>query len=667
MMLLNWIKAFFVFFICVIVFVYCNSDKSEKQNSSEHSNQYASLQDTTSYIGMAKCLECHSDKKTFLETGMGKSFGIANASKSIISIIKNTYYYDKFSDFHYRAQLNDNHLRLTEYRLSKSDTSHRLTVDVDYVIGSGHHTNSHLLNRGGYVYQMPFTFYAQKKIMDIPPGFEQGFNSRFSRKIGLECMSCHNALPKFADGSENKFSVVPSGIDCERCHGPGGAHLAQFINGNRTDTANQIDYSIVNPAKLPIDLQFDICQRCHLQGNAVLKEGKSFLDYKPGAKLSDYISVFLPKFENGEDEFIMASHADRLKQSKCFIESYKKGKDNKSIKPYKSALTCITCHNPHVSVTKTDENYFNQKCLNCHKGFTHDAKEIKEFTGLKTRNLNDCVSCHMPNSGSIDIPHVSIHDHYIRKPILNKEKQAIKKFVGLKSINNPKITDKEYIKAYLQQYEKFEKNQYYLDSAYVLLSKYKTSSAFICEWINYYFLRDDFTSIVNFVKQMGLDNLKKILSVKSYDNYHAWTLYRISESFVKLNKSELALIYMERAVKLSPYNLDFNSKLASVYFKLGDLDKAKSVYTFILKEDKEFVLALNGLGYIMLIENKTKDAQKLLAAALKADPDNESVLMNNLSLNLLIGNKPTAQKIFNHLRKKYPQNPKLELIKKEFF
>jgi tetratricopeptide (TPR) repeat protein len=377
--------------------------------------------------------------------------------------------------------------------------------------------------------------------------------------------------------------------------------------------------------------------------------------------------VFLPKFENGEDEFIMASHADRLKQSKCFIESYNRGKNNKSIKPYKTALTCITCHNPHVSVTKADESYFNNKCLNCHKGFKHDEKEVKEFAVKKNHSLNDCVSCHMPNSGSIDIPHVSIHDHYIRKPILNKEKEAIKKFVGLKSINSSKISDKEYIKAYLQQYEKFEKNQYYLDSAYSLLSSYKVSLVYVCEWINYYFLKDDFNSIVKYTNNIGKDKILEILSVKSYDNYHAWTLYRISESYAKLNNNHTAMLYLERSVKLSPFNLDFNAKLATLYFKLGDLTKAKSLYRFILNEDKDFVQALNGMGYLMLVENKIKEAQKFLAAALKIDPDNESVLMNNLSLNLLIGNKLYSKKLFNHLQKKYPQNPKLELIKKEFF
>ncbi|MBK7311606.1 MAG: hypothetical protein IPI93_12675 [Sphingobacteriaceae bacterium] len=59
----------------------------------------------------------------------------------------------------------------------------------------------------------------------------------------------------------NKYNFVPNGIDCERCHGPGSIHVNQKQRGIKIDTSKQIDYSIVNPSKLPIDLQFDICQR----------------------------------------------------------------------------------------------------------------------------------------------------------------------------------------------------------------------------------------------------------------------------------------------------------------------------------------------------------------------------------------------------------------------
>ena len=133
------------------------------------------------------------------------------------------------------------------------------------------------------------------------------------------------------------------GIDCERCHGPGEIHVQQKLSGNIIDTSKYIDYSIVNPKKLNIDLQFDVCQRCHLQGNAVLLEGKTFNDFKPGEHLKDVMDIYLPRYED-DDDFIMASHPDRLKQSACFQNS---------------TLTCISCHNPHKSVTSLSSDYFD--------------------------------------------------------------------------------------------------------------------------------------------------------------------------------------------------------------------------------------------------------------------------------------------------------------------
>jgi hypothetical protein len=334
---------------------------------------------------MKTCMLCHQDMhNTFIETGMGKSFEHAHKGKSSANF-EHPMIYDKYSDFYYKAFWKNDSMYMHEFRLDKKDTIYQRIEKVDYIIGSGQHTNSHMQNSNGYFNQMPMTFYTQKKQWDLPPGFENGFNTRFNRKIGLECMSCHNSYPEFVLGSENKYKSVPEGITCERCHGPGSIHVAQRSSGTKVDTSKFIDYSIVNPAKLSIDRQFDICQRCHLQGNAILKEGKSFLDFKPGMKLSDFITVFLPKYSNADDEFIMASHADRLKQSKCFVVSYEKSmKQNaNTLKPYKNAITCVTCHNPHLSVQATNNTKFNAACLNCHTNSQQTTSKRQHFAQTK--------------------------------------------------------------------------------------------------------------------------------------------------------------------------------------------------------------------------------------------------------------------------------------------
>jgi hypothetical protein len=103
--------------------------------------------------------------------------------------------------------LNDS-LQFLEYRLKGKDTIYKRQETVDYIVGSGQHTNSHIQSVNGYLNQMPMTFYTQKQKWDLPPGFEDGRNTRFMRKIGLECMSCHNNYPEFVIGSENKFTML---------------------------------------------------------------------------------------------------------------------------------------------------------------------------------------------------------------------------------------------------------------------------------------------------------------------------------------------------------------------------------------------------------------------------------------------------------------------------
>ena len=468
---------------------------------------YLNHSDSAKFVGMNTCKLCHqSIYNSFIKTGMGKSLDVASKQKSSADFSKATIY-DKFSNMHYNAFWQNDSLYFKEYRLEKKDTVHSRVEKVNFIIGSGQHTNSHLQIVNGYINQMPMTFYTQKKHWDLPPGFENGFNTHFTRKIGLECMSCHNGYPNFVLGSENKYNSIPTGIDCERCHGPGSIHVAERQSGKIVDTSKYIDYSIVNPAKLSIDRQFDLCQRCHLQGNAVLKEGKSFYDFKPGQKLSDFISVFLPKYKNADEDFIMASHADRLKQSACFIKSYEKVQNKNSLKPYKEALTCITCHNPHVSVKETNKNVFNDACNNCHTANSKSDLLCSEKNVVLARNAKpvhapakflNCVGCHMPSSGSTDIPHVSVHDHYIRKPISKKEKDKIKTFVGLYSINEKDPSSLTRAQAYINQYEKFDQNVSFLDSAASLLKDKKAEDLFtnVRALIQLNFIKQNFQKIM---------------------------------------------------------------------------------------------------------------------------------------------------------------------------
>lgn len=654
-------KALFIVSSICIFLTSCDEPQTKAITEQVKTNPspYLNHSDSAKYVGMNTCKLCHQGiYNSFINTGMGKSFDVASTKKSIANF-KSSSIYDSFLNMHYKANFVNDSLFIHEYRLDKKDTVYSRTEQVNYIIGSGQHTNSHIQSVNGYFNQMPMTFYSQKQKWDLPPGFENGINTRFSRKIGLECMTCHNGYPNFVKGSENKYTAVPQGIDCERCHGPGSIHVAKKQKGEIIDTANQIDYSIVNPSKLSIDLQFDVCQRCHLQGNAVLKNSKSFIDFKPGQKLSDVISVFLPKYKNADDEFIMASHADRLKQSACFIKSIEKHNNKNALKPYKGAMTCVTCHNPHVSVKETNKSVFNDACRNCHLGQT--ATAILPVKACQKPNIetSNCVSCHMPNSGSIDIPHVSVHDHYIRKPISKKEKNKIKEFIGLYAINEKNPSSKTKAQAYLQQYEKFEQLKYYLDSARLYLAD-KTKEDVegnIRELVQLHFMLSDFKKITGYVNLLNQNHLlNDIIKTSSYDNRDAWLAYRIGEAYYASGKIKESLPWFNKACYLANYNLEFKIKLGTALAQANMVAQAVVQFENVLKENPKNISALTNLGYTYALKNDLTQALLNYNKALLLDPDYEPLLLNLAGYYAFTKNKSKAIEFLNKLLNKNPKN-----------
>jgi TPR repeat protein len=603
-----------------------------------------------SYVGKEACKNCHpAIYNSFIETGMGQSFGAATREKSAAQFKGHKPVFDSIKNLYYYPHWIKDSMYITEFRLKGKDTIYQRTERVDYIIGSGQHTNSHLSVMNGFVYQLPLTWYAQKQKWDLPPGFEKGRNVRFSRAIEMECMSCHNAMPTIEKGSINKFVKIPDGIDCERCHGPGGLHVWDKLQGNFVDTAHQIDYTIVNPRKLSWELQIDVCQRCHLQGNAILKPGKQFSDFKPGMKLSSMVDVFLPKYEGREDEFIMASHAQRLQQSKCFIESNKLVKKDESKSFGTLNLTCITCHNPHVSVKVTGTQIFNNACKNCHS--SDACTESKEKLNLVQ---NNCVSCHMPKSGAIDIPHVSVHDHKIKIPVEPKKLSDIKKFVGIYCVNNVSLNNEAKAKGYLGYFEKFEGEVGSLDSAnywvqdindLIVQTEIKVHSAY---------LNNDWVEVIH---------LARNVSVATENNY--WTCYRIGQAYQNTNDYQRAQVYYERAVKLAPYNLEFENKLAIIYLLQNKFELAIAQFKNSLQQQPKQQEAWVNLGFAYANVKENKLALDCYSQALKLDPDQQQALLNRAALYHLAGEKRKAIVDLNQILLINPGQEQVKLLLKE--
>jgi len=614
--------------LLAVALSYCGSDSTE--TSTTQGLKWLNHHDTVKYVGMAKCQQCHSDKhKTFIHTGMGQSFDLASRSKSAAKFHQVQPVYDRYSDLYYRPFWEDSSLFILEFRLKGEDTVHKRLEKIDYIVGSGQHTNSHIFSINGFLYQAPLTWYQQKGQWDLPPGYEDGQNSRFNRAIGFECMTCHNGYPSFDKNSTNRFLKVPDGIDCERCHGPGELHVKDKLAGNIIDIQHDTDFTIVNPSKLSWQLQVDVCQRCHLQGNAVLKEGKDFDDFKPGMPLRDVMQVFMPKYAGDNNDFIMASHAQRLQQSACFIKSNTGGHN---------VFTCISCHNPHVSVKVTGKSVFNSSCKSCHK---QDTCKLKP--ALRLKENDNCVKCHMPANKPTDIPHVTVHDHFIRvpkKPSISKEN---KRFVGLYAVNDDNPTRVEMARAYLAYFEKFDRgNTLYLDSARNYLSEVQNPKP---EFIRYLYLKGDFDSIAS------------LTITKSFPD--AWTNYRVGRAFHVLRKNEQALPFLQAAYTDKPTLLAFGNELAACLLELGKFERADQLLNELLMLQPKQVQTLNNAGYLSFLKGQLQEAKLAYEQALKLNPDYLPAILNLCDLYLRIGDDKQAKVYLKRAQFIEPENDRV--------
>ncbi len=631
-----------------MVSVFCGT---EQNTTATNTSPYLNHNDTVKYVGMQQCRACHEGiYKTFIETGMGKSFDLATKQKSSADFSKNHVVYDKFKNLYYHPYWQNNNMYIMEFRLKGKDTVYKRAEKVDYIIGSGQHTNSHLMNINGYVYQMPLTWYAQEKKWDLPPGFEGGKNSGFNRSIEFECMSCHNAMPAVTDYTANQFVSVPNGIDCERCHGPGEAHVKDKLANHIVDTAHEIDYTIVNPRKLPWERQIDVCQRCHLQGNAVLKPEKTFRDFRPGMQLSDFWDVYMPKQKDGDESLIMASHAQRLQLSKCFIEGNKNTKQgDKSFETLN--LTCITCHNPHVSVKKTGTQIFNTACINCH----NEPQETKCTETEKVRMVsnNNCVQCHMPRSGTIDIPHVTVHDHWIKKPAKQTEIKSIEEFAGLYCINNKKTTELSQVKGLINYVEKFEGKPEALQQAATYFKNDYKQNDWLDAQIHLHYLQADYNAII-----------AKASFIKVQEQTSAWLCYRVGQAFQSNNDFVRAELFYQKAVDLSPSSIDFIDKLGQVKIQLNKLEEAIKILQGNLLFNAKQANSLTNLGFAYIKQGNTALAKTYYQKALQLNPDYEQALFNLAAVYNMEGNTAEAKKLLQQIMQLNPGNTQVKQLLK---
>lgn len=347
------------------------------------------------YVGSGVCAKCHrSIYESFSKTDMGRSMSEITPAllKKISSSAEAAT--PRFNR-HYEVFAREGRLYQSEYATNPAGQDvFRETHKLDFFIGSGANGIGGIVQQGAYLFEAPLSFYSKTGEWALSPGYEFG-DYGFNRPILAGCIVCHSGRPRISSGQSAKMLDPPFAevaIGCENCHGPGENHIVSIETGSPS--------SIVNPATLSPWLSSNICMSCHQAGDArVLKEGKSYSDFRPGQKLEDTLSIFIIPFDRGsapKDDHL--EHYLSMRLSNCFLKSGRQ-------------LTCITCHDPHVQPSAQEAPaYFRQKCLTCH---TEKSCAIPPITRQRKTPPDDCVGCHMPKRDVTVISHSVLTNHRI--------------------------------------------------------------------------------------------------------------------------------------------------------------------------------------------------------------------------------------------------------------
>ena len=343
---------------------------------------------------------------------MARSFYRPSPASTLSSGAGSNTYYHKPSDSYFSMLRRGDKYYQRRHQVDRDGREiNVMEKQIDFIMGSGAHARAflHRTARDTLV-ELPLAWYAEKGgYWAMNPGYDRPDHEGFRRKIGYDCMFCHNGYPRIPAGHDRPFAEpvyvdpLPEGIDCQRCHGPGRKH-AQLARtaGARLDDVRR---AIVNPARLGAERREEVCIQCHLETtsfplpNSLQRYDKGPFAYRPGEPLSAYWLFFdHARGTARDDKFELVNAVYRLRRSRCFLES-------------KGALGCTTCHNPHdVPRGAEATRHYDAVCRRCHaSAFDRIVAEGKHVRAA------GCADCHMPKRRTEDVVHAAATDHLIQR------------------------------------------------------------------------------------------------------------------------------------------------------------------------------------------------------------------------------------------------------------
>jgi predicted CXXCH cytochrome family protein len=596
------------------------------------------------YIDPAVCATCHAEiAATYRKTGMGRSFYRPTANNVIEDYAVTNKFDHKSSGMQYQMIERDGKFFQRRNTIGFDGKEANVVEEqVDYIVGSGNHARTYLhRNTQGRLIELPVSWYTEHSgHWAMSPSFDNPNQKDMRLAITPECMFCHNGYPELnspaaiSNAEEAIFpDKLPEGIDCQRCHGPGRAHVKLATSAG--SSFDEIRHAIVNPQKLPRDRQLEVCMECHLGTNEthtpseIRNYQRTAFSFRPGESLGDYKQYFEAPLDPSHQDFGIAHAAYRLQQSQCFL---------------KSKMTCITCHNPH-DIPRGEEatRKYTAICQSCHT-------EVKHTVALPASET--CLSCHMPKRRSEGSVNVIMTDHYIQRnrplrdllapmtekvmppdmrqvdlyyPRSDSETQAAKLYLAVARVDDG--DGREGLAELQRQIESQSpagpKPYLELGRAYERRSRHDEA----VRWFD-------------------------AALAKKPDDLQA--LQEIAPALIAAGQRERAIELLKHAVALYPKDDLLLTDLGYAYLQMGKLSEAQEASNLAVAANPEHADAFNLRGLVALRRGDTASAERDFRESIRWQP-NLVEAQNNLGL-LLLSNRSLPEAEF-HLTNALKINP----------
>lgn len=339
------------------------------------------------FVGAQGCRECHPGECA-LHSRSGHARTLATAAKRRLArevdgtVVPDPEYPGVSWQYRYRDG------RLLVGRRSPAGVEE---IVAEYAFGSGNHavTFVNMVDpETPVILEHRMTYYTRTGTFGLTPGHETVPKPPGLTPLGglpppvdaRSCFECHSTQVSTSKGLRIEEDRLIPGVSCERCHGPGRAHVEAARRGA---PAAELRLPFGTERGYTAEQVVTLCGSCHRNPQ------------KPGVGPLDPENPHLARFQ-----------PVGIIQSRCFRES-------------RGGFSCVTCHDPHARAS-TDRAAYNATCRSCHAGTPTDALASavaanSHVTGrpCPVQPDGDCIGCHMPR---VDAGQgVLFADHWIRR------------------------------------------------------------------------------------------------------------------------------------------------------------------------------------------------------------------------------------------------------------